>query len=149
MKVLSTCVMLAVMVAGCQPDGRSPGLWLSGEEQPFADDWRFTDGHREIAIEVATPYLLPHSVTIWCAQLEGDLYLAAGQADTKNWPGWVDDDPDVVLKIGDDVYTARLSAIDDAELISRLQTAYASKYNLEGRSPIGASTTRYWSVAAR
>ena len=62
-----TAMLVVILMAGCEPEDTSPGLWLSGESKPFAEDWRFTDEHGEIAIEVSSPYFLPHSVTIWCA----------------------------------------------------------------------------------
>ena len=150
MKVAVLVVLVtSVLTSGCEPDGQSPGLWLGGTLKPFADDWRFTDGHGEISIEIDSPYLLPHSVTIWCAQLDGNLYIAAGQAETKNWPGWVDDAPEVVLKIGEDLYEARLTSLTDEAKIVRLQAAYAEKYDLGEASTVPSTTSRYWSVHAR
>jgi hypothetical protein len=142
-------MMTSVLLPGCEPDGQSPGLWLGGTLKPFAEDWRFTDSQGEISLEISSPYLLPHSVTIWCAQLDGNLYLAAGQAATKNWPGWVDDAPDVVLKVGEDLYEARLKSLTDEAEIVRLQAAFAEKYNLGEASSVASTTSRYWSVQAR
>lgn len=152
MKVAMAVFMVlvtSVLMSGCEPDGQSPGLWLSGTVKPFATDWRFTDSLNEISIEMSSPYLLPHSVTIWCAQLDGNLYIAAGQASTKNWPGWVDDSPDVVLKIGEDLYEARLKSLADEAEIVRLQAAYAEKYDLREASTVASTTSRYWSVHER
>jgi len=152
MKVAIAAFMVlvtSVLMSGCEPDGQSPGLWLSGTVKPFAEDWRFTDSQSEISIEMSSPYLLPHSVTIWCAQLDGNLYIAAGQAATKNWPGWVDNAPDVVLKIGEDLYEARLKSLTDEAEIVTLQAAYAEKYNLGEASTVASTTSRYWSVHAR
>ena len=152
MKVAMAVFMVlvtSVLMSGCEPDGQSPGFGLSGTVKPFAEDWRFTDSQGEISIEMSSPYLLPHSVTIWCAQLDGNLYIAAGQAATKNWPGWVDDAPDVVLKIGEDLYEARLKSLTDEAEIVRLQAAYAEKYDLGEASTVASTTSRYWSVHAR
>ena len=139
-------ILAILLLAGCQPEDTSPGLWLSGTLQPFPEDWSFTDSHREISIEVATPYLVPHSVTIWCADLDGDLYVGAAVPESKNWPGWVMDDPDVVLKVGDDIYEARLTRLQDADEIGRIRGVYADKYDLEPQSDyIGW----LWSVGPR
>jgi hypothetical protein len=122
-------------------------LWLSGEEvSALPDDWTFTDDHREIAVEVSTPYLISHSVTIWCAQVGGTLYIAAAAPDTKNWPGWVEDDPAVRLKIGDAVYGVRLDQLADDAEIAAVQTAYQHKYELETIG--GGAPVRYWRVGA-
>ena len=134
------------LLFGCEPENRTPGLWLSGEYvETFPDDWSFSNKFREIAIEVDTPYLIPHSVTIWCVEVEGDLFVAAAAADTKRWPGWVIDDPDVVLKIDEKVYEATLVPIESTAEIDRVRAAYVAKYDLGEGSPFQPGT-RYWSV---
>ncbi len=139
--------ILAILVlAGCEPENRTPGLWLSGAQQPFPDDWSFSQDHREITIEVATPYFIPHSVTIWCAELDGDLYVGAAAPDTKNWPGWVMDSPDVVLKVGEAIYEATLTRLSEQDHIDSVRSVYAAKYDLEPQSDyIGW----IWSVGPR
>ncbi len=59
---------------------------------------------------------------------------------TKHWPGWVDDDPDVRLRIGDKAYAVRLVPLDDPNVIPGVQAAYAAKYQLS--APAGASAAR-------
>ena len=139
-------VLTVFMLFGCEPENRTPGLWLSGEHvETFPDDWSFSNDFREIAIEVGTPYFVPHSVTIWCVEVNGDLFLAAAAADTKNWPGWVDDDPEVVLKIGEKVYQTNLVPMENSAEIDRVRVAYVAKYNLEEGSPFQPGT-KYWRV---
>jgi len=140
-------VAVFCLLSACEPQDDTPGLWLSGEEvSTLPDDWTFTDDHKEIAVEVSTPYLISHSVTIWCAQVGGTLYIAAAAPDSKNWPGWVEDDPAVRLKIGDAVYAARLDQLADVAEISAVQTAYQQKYQLETIG--GGAPVRYWRVGA-
>lgn len=135
------------LASACEPRDDQPGLWLSGQEaSTLPTDWAFTDDTREIAVEVATPYLIRHSVTIWCAQVEGTLYIGASAPDTKNWPGWVEDDPNVRLKIGNDVYAVRLDRLSDEAEIASVQQAYMQKYELE--SVGGGAPVRYWRVGA-
>ena len=142
-------LVLVVPLAACQPEDRTPGLWLRGEVvEAFPSDWSFSNAHGEIAIEVATPYLVPHSVTIWCAEVDGTLYVAAARAAEKNWPGWVDDDPDVVLKIGEQVYRVRLEGVANEQALVGVSRAYAVKYKLGDDSPLQPGT-RYWRVAPR
>jgi hypothetical protein len=138
---------LAVVVGllACEPEDDQPGLWLSGEEiSALPSDWTFTDGYREIAVEVATPYLIRHSVTIWCAQVDGTLYIGAGDPESKNWPGWVADDPNVRLKIGDQVYSARLDQLSDKAEIAAAESAYLQKYELESMG--GEAGVRFWRI---
>ena len=77
----STCLVawpaLALLAAACslEPSGERPGFWISGEvARELVSDWSFTDGVEEILIETRTGYGLPHSVTIWCVAIDGQIY---------------------------------------------------------------------------
>jgi hypothetical protein len=120
---------------------------LPGEVAPTPTDWSFTNEHGLIAIEVGTPYFLPHSVTIVCGALDGDLYVGARDPETKNWPGWVDDDPEVRLGIGERVYEGRLEPVSDEALIARVRQAMAIKYDRPPSAP--RANVRYWRVQPR
>ncbi len=146
-------IVIAISLAGCfGPQDRRPGMRLPGELAPTPSDWSFTNDHPEIAIEVRTPYFLPHSVTIVCSVLDGNLYVGARDPESKRWPGWADDDPEVRLGIADRVYEVKLAPIEDAALIARVRQASATKYGsryrrspaTEERPPI-----RYWQVQPR
>ncbi len=112
---------------GCPPTDRSlsckmPGLWIKGEPVTTpVTDWSFTDKIPEIKIQTQTPFLLPHSVTIWCAVYNGNLYVTSYRGRM-----WVEDiirEPHVRLKIADQVYDRTLSVVDDpAEKAAVLQT---------------------------
>ncbi len=141
-----------MMMAACSPSDGRPGLWLSGNESGgWPEDWSFTNEHREVFLQVSTPYLIPHSVTIWCAEVDGNLYVAAARAAEKRWPAWVDDDPEVTLKVADELYPARLAPLNvtrDADELSALGRAYQEKYRLEGDGRPNPAT-RYWRVLPR
>jgi hypothetical protein len=158
----TTVLLPALLLLSClDPSDRRPGTWLSGDvvaSDQLPTDWSFTDANKEIAIEVATPYKIPHSVTIWCAALDGTLYVGARDPDTKNWPGWVDDDADVRLGIDGKVYEVQLeplmdTALSDSTTLDRLRAAYAKKYALPAQpadAPLGSiPPTRYWRVGPR
>jgi hypothetical protein len=136
-----------ILLAACQPEDRRPGQWLSGEPRSYPEDWSFAHAYPEIALEVQTPYFIPHSITIWCAAMDGNLYIAAGQPETKSWPDWVDADPDVRLRVEDDLYEARLEPLEDEALIMRVMALQAEKYGFE--MPSAPTGTRYWIVAPR
>ncbi len=148
---LWVAVVLAVVVVGCvPPDDRRPGLGLRGEvAEQFPPDWSFTDEHHEIAIEVHTPYLLRHSVTVWCASVDEQLYVGASYPEAKRWPGWVDREPNVRLEIAGRIYEARLAPFDDLSQLPRLLAAYARKYDLPDAPPGGRAPSRYWLVESR
>jgi hypothetical protein len=138
------------VASGCiAPDERRPGLWLPGEAAAPPSDWSFTDAHKEIALEVATPYLLAHSVTIWCVAVDGELFIGARDPDDKNWPGWVGSKPDVRLGIDAKIYEGALAELEDAETIRMLQNAYAAKYELPPRTSGEGPPMRYWRVDSR
>ena len=140
-------VAATALLMACQPEDRRPGQWLSGTPTPYPDDWTFAHAFPEIALEVSTPYLIPHSITIWCAAVDGDLYIAAGRPETKNWPDWVDADPDVRLRVGEALYEARLVPLEDEALIRRVMAVQAEKYGFE--MPSGPTGSRYWIVTPR
>lgn len=144
-------IALALAASACfNPRDQRPGMRLRGEvaDQPPAD-WSFANEHREIAIEVRTPYGLPHSVTIWCAADDGTLYVGARDPDEKWWPGWVEQDPSVRLLIGETIYEAKLARLDDPDQIARVRRAYAAKYQLPDTPPGEGPPLRYWQVTPR
>lgn len=146
------CCLLLLFAAGCMsPSERRPGLRLSGEVVATPTDWSFSDAYREIAVEVHTPYLLRHSVTVWCASLDGALYLGARNPESKSWPGWTDRNPEVRARIGDRVYELRLEPIDAEDQLARIRAAYAAKYQLPtaGGNAGSGPPMRYWRAVAR
>ena len=132
-----------LLLGACEPQEQRPGLWLRGPVQPYPEDWSFTDEHLQIAIQVTAPYFLPHSVTINCGTYDGNLYVSSFRPETKNWPAWVGDDPNVVLKIGENTYEVRLSRVEDPITIANVLAAYGSKYRIRGDTP---TSIRFWRV---
>ncbi len=140
MRVL-VCFVVAAVLLGClSPQDRRPGLMLAGRAVPAPADWSFTDEHKEIAIQVQPPYIIPHSVTVWCGSVDGRLYLAARDPETKRWPGWVDLHPMVRLGIAGLLYDGRLVDVEDPAEIDAVAASYRAKYEL----PEMPSSVRYW-----
>ncbi len=143
-------VLLGILLSACEPSDTRPGLWLSGEVEAFPSDWSFADDFPLIAIQVATPYGLPHSVTIWCAQVDGKLYIAANAPQSKSWPGWVEKDPDIKLKFGERLFEGRLRRLDDPDEIGPVSAAYSVKYQLSGDLATGDGPgSWFWQVLDR
>ncbi len=149
-RVLITVVLAGSLIGCFGPRDQRPGLRLSGSvAAEFPDDWSFANEHQEIAIEVRTPYLIPHSVTIWCASTGKHLYVGARNAETKNWPGWVAKHPNVRVRIGTQIYAATLSLVDHPSVLAEIRAVYATKYSLPNPPPAGAPPVRYWEVVRR
>ena len=148
-RLLATLFLLGL--ASCMdPADRRPGLRLGGEVvEEGGGDWSFTDSHREIAIETHSPWLLPHSVTIFCAARDGRFFVGARNPDGKRWVENIDRDPDVRLKIGDGVYEQRLVELEDPEDIGAAQDAFAAKYGPPDAPPEARPPVRYFEVVAR
>ena len=68
-----TLLLLSVLLSACEPSDSRPGLWLSGDIEAFPSDWSFADDFTLISVQVATPYVLPHSLTIWGVPVTGSL----------------------------------------------------------------------------
>jgi hypothetical protein len=149
---LFACTLLITTSFGCSldPSDERPGFALSGEvvQQPVRD-WSFASDAKEISIETATPYFIPHSVTIWCVTLDNQLYVGAWEADTKHWVANVRRDPNVRLKIGDKIYAQKLEPMTDAATIAQLNHAYAQKYEYAEEDADQAASTANWRVVER
>ena len=127
-------IITVVLLAACQPSDRRPGQWLSGEVQPTPADWSFTEGFTEVQLETNTWYGIPHSVTVVLAYADDTLYVPSiyeAQAPfpgSKFWNKNVASDPDVRLKVGNDLYELRaVHVADDAGFEAGFR-ALAEKY---------------------
>ena len=106
---------------------RAPGLWLKGNLVTTpVKDWSFTDNMQTIKIQTNTPFLLPHSVSIWCAVYNDNLYVTSYRGRL-----WVEDvirDPHVRLKIGGQIYERILSMVSDTDEKVAVLQAKGKKY---------------------
>ena len=106
---------------------RAPGLWLKGDTVTTpVNDWSFTDQIQTIKIQTQTPFLLPHSVSIWCAVHNDNLYVTSYRGRL-----WVEDairDPHVRLKINGQIYERSLSLVSDPDEKAAVLQAKGKKY---------------------
>lgn len=144
---------LAALAAACslEPSGERPGLWISGEvaSEPVSD-WSFTDPVDEILIETRTGYGLPHSVTIWCVAIDGELYVGASAPDFPKERRWVRNvrrDPNVRLEIADRIYERRLELISDPATTEIVDRAFGRKYHYD--VDLDPDPVVYWRVVER
>jgi hypothetical protein len=106
---------------------RAPGLWLRG--QPITvpvTDWSFTDKVQAVKVQTQTPFLLPYSVSAWCAVYNGNLYLTSYRG--RRWVEDIVRDPHVRLKIEDRLFDTTFSIIDDPAEKAAVLQAKGKKY---------------------
>jgi|AP95_1055475.scaffolds.fasta_scaffold00017_19 hypothetical protein len=131
LKILSHIVLTLLFVTyiayqfRTDPIGLISGTKLSGEEVSYPADWAFTSEHSLIAVE--TRIGNPHSVTTVCFVYEGDLYVPAQDAATKDWPAYVMKDGRARVRVGEKVYPVMLTRANDLDLGGVL-AAVGSKY---------------------
>ncbi|MGE0704136.1 MAG: nitroreductase/quinone reductase family protein [Vicinamibacterales bacterium] len=126
--------LIALRIVGFAPRDSRAGLWLPGEVvTTTVSDWSFTDAYPEIYLQTRTPYLIAHSVTIQCAQIDGQLYIASFHmggptAPRRRWNQNVLRDPRVRLSIGGRLYDQTAVPLTDPTEIDAVLQAYAVKY---------------------
>ncbi len=136
-------LFIVLLTAACSPKDTRPGLWVGGEEATArVNDWRFTDAFQEIFIETRTPYLFPHSTTIWCVEYEGNLYLGSYGIEKKFWESNIERDPRARLNIDDQNFNVTVSLVDDEALTREIDVAYNSKYDME--AVFGDNIPEWW-----
>jgi hypothetical protein len=106
---------------------RAPGLWLRGK--PVAapvTDWSFTGQIQAVKVQTETPFLLPYSVSAWCAVYNGNLYLTSYRG--RRWVEDIIRDPHVRLKIGDQLFDRTFSLVNDPSEKAAVLQAKGRKY---------------------
>ena len=132
-----SCALLlssVILLPGCEPQDRRPGLWLSGElVQGPVTDWSFTHEITEIFVETRTWYGIPHSVTTVCVAHDGALYVPSiyfegGEfPDARFWNRNVVRDPRVRLGIGGRIYERRAVLVEDPAEWNAVLAAFGRK----------------------
>jgi hypothetical protein len=119
--ILAVVTLVILRITGLNPNGRRAGLWLTGNlvTGPVSD-WSFTDQVQVVELETHPWYLIPHSVTIFCVNHNGHLYLSSIVAPgvpsyphSRRWNEAVAHDPHVRIKIGNNLYDRTLTYVTD------------------------------------
>ena len=133
--IILTGTLASLRVLGFEPHDTRPGLWLTGERvtEPVTD-WSFTQDHQEIFIQTRTRWLIPHSVTAYCAVYDGELYLFSAYyqggefPDGRAWNRNVMRDPRVRLQIGDRLFDRTLRHVTDSATRAEVHASFVDKY---------------------
>lgn len=126
---LSLCLLIGQVA--CQPLDERPGAWLTGQpaEVPVSD-WTFTDEIEEIFIETRPWYGIPHSTTIWCAELNGQLYIGSYGDQKKAWEKAIEHDPEARIKVAEHIYDVIVVPVRDPALNEAVDIRYNEKYDM-------------------
>lgn len=149
MKKFQVAAILFALSAqlGCAPIYIVPGLRLGGAEVPTPDSWANVEVPEEVLLRTEGA-VLPRVHRIWAVKFEGDIFVSGGPAG-----GWVDRsiaDPNVMLRMGDDVYALRADQINDPAAQRRGMEAMIAKYRenlieLTGEEPDAAEMAAAYS----
>ena len=143
-------LVLVFSASACQPQDVTPGLWLSGEVVEYiVDDWAFTDDIEEIFIQTKTWYFLPHSTTIWCAEMNGELYIGSYADEKKHWENNVVRNPAARLRIAGKLYDVTVTPVTNAQATTEIDAQYTKKYNMEEVFGKNLPTWWYYRISQR
>ena len=122
---------IALLATSCQPKDVRPGTWIRGEPvEIHIADWAFTNDIEEIFIETRPWYLVPHSTTIWCVELDGRLYIGSYGDEKKAWERNITRNPDAKIAVAGRTYEVTATPVIDPEVAASLVTCYARKYDI-------------------
>lgn len=118
-------LLIALLLAGCQPINQLPGLRLGGSLAATPSSFEFVAEHEEITLR-AEGTLLPRVVTIWGVGFPNALYVWGDPE--SGWTQRVAKRPDVMVRIGDDAFVLRAEKVRDRSELERVVAAYQAKY---------------------
>ena len=127
----SLILCIALLATSCQPKDVRPGTWIRGEPvETHVANWAFTNDIEEIFIETRPWYLVPHSTTIWCVEVDGQLYIGSYGEEEKAWERNIARNPEAKLAVVDRTYEVTATPVSDPELAATLDARYAQKYDM-------------------
>jgi hypothetical protein len=121
--------MALVGLAGCsEPFIVFAGGELSGEVETPPQDW--SELATEETFQLETRPEDPYSVNIWAVGIGRDVYIGTGP-DGTNWSSHLEQDPRVLLRVGETLYPLQARPVTAREERTRVAEAYAEKYELD------------------
>lgn len=133
--------MVAGLLMGIGPFERLPGGRLVGSviEAPILT-WRFVEGAGPCQLETRPQY--PHSVTVNCWHVDGQLYVGCMNCQGKVWSHYVDQIPLARLKIGSEIYPVILKRTLDPQ---EMALSWATRADQLGRvRQVATVPAHYW-----
>ena len=122
--------MIAMLVAtGCEPTFVFAGGELSGTERPMPADWGFTKDFDTVQIETRPND--PYSVNVWGVSVSQSFYVAASDAGDAEWAQAIEAEPQVRLRVGDQIFPLLAKRTEDLQELADVTDAYIDKYGGE------------------
>jgi hypothetical protein len=120
-----------LVVAGCGPFLILPGGELDGSTAPAPNDWSFSAEVSTVQLETRPED--PYSVNIWAVGMGPVLYVHAG-ANRTSWVEHMEANPDVRVRVEDNLYDLRASRVENQDEFARFSDAYEEKYGSRPRN---------------
>ena len=134
-------MIVAALLMGIGPFDRLPGARLVGGlvDGPIAS-WRFVEKAGQCQLETRPQY--PHSVTVNCWHLDGQLYIGCMRCQGKVWSRYVVETKLARVKIASQVYRVTLERTTDPQ---EMTLSWAARWDQLGRArPVGSVPEHYW-----
>ncbi len=132
---ISVATLLFLYLNRSDPYAIIPGKQLVGEEvtEPI-DDWSFVLQYRTVTNEVRPSD--PYSVNTGYVFHDGAIYVMSGGGGESRWAQFLIQDPNMRIRVGDKLYRARATRVEDPELVSEIHKIRdARNPNSEDRTP--------------
>jgi len=133
--------VVATLLMGLGPLDRLPGARLVGPVvDGSVDSWRFVEKAGQCQLETRPQY--PHSVTVNCWHLDGQLYIGCMRCQGKVWSRYVVETKLARVKIASQVYRVTLERTTDPQ---EMTLSWAARWDQLGRArPVGSVPEHYW-----
>jgi hypothetical protein len=106
------------------PLGPIPGGPIHGEPSPEdPGNWAFAGDEATLELQVAD-----RSRTVWFVTYESVLYVAAAEAERKQWTAQVVEDPRVRLRVAGRIYDRKLVRVEDEALRQAVGRTFETRY---------------------
>lgn len=126
----SIMILLGILglVFGCGgPLVMISGGELSGTIQAVPSDWTFSDEFETVQLETRPSD--PYSVNVWGVAVGATFYVASGTGLETAWAQHIEEDPNIRLRVGEDIYELRAVRTNDPNDRVEFLAAVKVKYD--------------------
>ena len=125
-------LLLAAGLLACGPLGPFAGGRLRGDVASVPSPWPDLSEVENAQLETNPDD--PHSINIWCADVDGGVFVSTSlilgpeEPSERTWVKNVAANPDVRLRVDGTVYEARLTRLEDEALRTQVLARFEAKY---------------------